>query len=1653
MASSEGTSLPGPEHPTEMLLRQFRQASETGQTGVESSSQSPAAFAQRPSQTMPLRTNSVLENQRATSLPFGPQVATAPRRAESLTGVHQATASSPIRSPGPQGPQPHSASAVISPHVMTPTTASPAPRGRQGSSDRTSNLLNLLKFGQPAASTPPVTTNDTPGSTQAQTNHGQDVASRSTDARSSDTAKTPGSTASAADLVASLLGKPGTSGARGGSAGTPTEPSKPDVPKHELGKTPDQTQQMLLKLLHQRTPSGAQPADTPTWSAKGLDEEMMRSLSQKLAGTALEQEKNPGHHGKSADTPRGPSAARDSMAQASGSQERHRAPSSNFTYSHPLESSSSRRQTPRPGSSGRSATPKFNILKRPDATFTAETVQGEAVKRKSKEPSPEPEHVSSKRKLALSGEQRASTRSSPLASPSLNGHGRVETLRRTDSPLASTETVSKTLDEVGARISREVEERLEKVSFKQEGSSGAGEHEHTANEARLREPQPANGNSAQQPRSNPGDAQRTNGPAATEGLADSWESGEGEESGHGGVKDNEPRAIYVYNFPMRPFVALTLLASKRVLPSFAPDQIMEIARLKKEFDQTDRTLVTASRDFILYAMVKHGGMRVIRQDNGHDKQLYANLDDRIFNIVSVNGPQGSASGQGTAVFGTGVSGTVYWVNLTGPDGLSWEEEDAPWSGLIFPPMPSNDDGTSTGQVKTRAKKSSRHPQFFAIGRGKNIHIIWPEAAKHPRYLHNRDEGIVDMDKYTREHCVRIDAGKAAKDFNFSEDDTTIVTLDKAGRMCVWDMRRLVDAADQGTQMLGPSKAPAMEIKTPMRTYTTILSDDKARPSSVLFVDKQRPYVKGVAQRYLLVGLKQNHTLQLWDLMLGRPVQEVHFPHDQDSDAICSVAFHPTSGIIIVGHPTRNTIYFLTLSSPKYTLPAMTQSLFFQRVVQNDPVVSKPDATAIITGVREFSFGSKGQLRSLDVLQVPGSPSADPENPVLFELYAMHSRGISCISVRASDMGWTKEGRILQAADAVAEGVVEMDPLGSSATAAGAMAEDAGSEGDEPGEAKVTSTKKAGGVVAPRKELVVPKPSTPARLPSHDQKVGNGTGEAGSTVGEKSERKKKRQQRGGVVEVLSRPKDPVASSDATPAPAATGAGLPAKSPEALLTSNREENGSKPVDQPTTSPTKLQTPAPVYADVSSINLGVSPDFMHKEIKKIEKAVSTEFNRVFGQEFDKLFDRISQDQRIQNVAFDVKMETVLRMISPTLADNVEKTLTRVVKEGMQQYVLPAVKGIVDEAVERNVAWAIKERIRHVLQPELNKALRGPINDALQNPETMRMMAELVTDRISTGLENEVTAAVAAVMTPMMRKFGQETAHSMAVDVERRMADQLERLNERMRQQAEVDHRRMADLQDLVHGLTRTLTRMADVQTGFQQEILQLQQQNQEKIDRMFEQAQLGRLQHQGQAMTEQEGRNQESTVGGYDGPPGEGSSSSQRQQQHAQPSEAQQLQSDVVMISNLLKEGQTEAATIKWLQSPFQEDIFSRVLVRAGSFMVRNLTPLVLLSVAAAVASDLQSGNTMMDRLTWLEACLRRMNPTHPEIQPHVPRIMAVILERLSELGMALSNDNIAQSQSQAQQARDNDPIYQRVVQLMRECRVLGEQATAIGGGVGQ
>ena len=1040
-------------------------------------------------------------------------------------------------------------------------------------------------------------------------------------------------------------------------------------------------------------------------------------------------------------------------------------------------------------------------------------INGDAHKRKVKSPSPAAKQSSSRRKLTPSGNEVLQSVETSAPGRVEDSRSQIEALMGIGAPTRNAETVADALNEVGSKVDRQVESALaqaeEVTAGQKEGPEIKQEVGDDVDEQTLADIQAQAHEIAVdvqyelQKDENQGLLEESMPKPVAEAIkdiideaadgqyADNYNSADGEEK----IAPETDRIVQVYQFPMRPFVSIDLVQKEPARLTLREDSVVNIARMKKEFDQADRTLATASNEFIAYGMPKSGGVRVIRQDSGLSSLLFSKTQDRIFNVAISTAPSTpplSLFFGYQTVIATGISGTVYWAIIAKP-GEEISQDDMEKQGLVIPPLASQSESPSGGQLKTRAKKSNRHPDFFAIGRGKSIHIIFSMHAQSSDCV-NR-EGVMDTERYFTERNLKISTGKAGKDFTFSEDDTTIVTLDKAGKLRIWDIRDLTNESNAASSMLAP-----VDVKTPILTFSTANSAEKSWPTSVLFVDKHRPYVKGTALRYIIVGMKQNHTLQLWDLCLGKAVQELSFPHDKETDPICSVAYHPGTGIIAVGHPTRNSIYFIHLSAPKYNLQTMSQAKFVSRLAAKDTTLAKAEATAIMSGMREYSFGEIGQLRSLELVPSSGETSRstdDEEDPMLFELYVMHSKGVTCLTIKKEDMGWSKDSRVLHSLDAEQEGYIIIRDLREPSVSTATASSELSLIGEEP--ASTVSVK----AKAPAKEL---------------SKSGGGVSDSGEAA-PKTEKKKAK--RSGASEVASR----VGPMSTTTESYASAAQSPSITSKESSRANAAKQAVRDASESNITSTQDKPVRPV-ANGESISVGISGDFLDKELKKIEAGVSQEFNKVLGEKLEKIYNRFAEDKRVQDAAGAAKQDAVLRLVSSTLTENVEKSLSDIIHKNVQASVVPSIAKTTSASLNDTLPTIISKQLHDTIPASLKAALPDAVGNAvskwMSSPNVLAPIAEKIAKAMTGQVEKEFSTTLQNKIVPAFSNLALNATQNAAKDIERRVQDTLQQTE----LQHSQDNNKIDQLTNLVRGLSETIHAMAAAQSDFKLEILKLQQ-----------------------------------------------------------------------------------------------------------------------------------------------------------------------------------------------------------------------------------
>ncbi|KAI9669999.1 MAG: hypothetical protein M1831_007035 [Alyxoria varia] len=1000
--------------------------------------------------------------------------------------------------------------------------------------------------------------------------------------------------------------------------------------------------------------------------------------------------------------------------------------------------------------------------------------------------------------------------------------------------------------------------------------------------------------------------QETAGMIAQSNVTDSWENAEDEE-----IETPIKEPLKVYNFPMKPYVSIDVKTPQDPACGVRKEIVMKIATLKKGFDQSDRNLVSASPTFIVYTMTKGGGFRIIRQEDGGNKHVFRNGDNQMFS-VSLSAPMSSHhSAQFETIVASGKDGSTYWAQVP-LNSEGFDETNLENHGFILPPSSNSEDNTSNGQMKTRAKPSSRHPEFFAISRGRTIHIIPALAAPYHPYADKKSR-LVDTEKLFNDRNLKIQTGKASKDFTFSGDDTVIVSLDKRGQVQFWDITAHTEKLEDALQGGGFC---SVESKTPILSHKAIKTYRKLRPTSVQLVDKEKPTTKAVALRYMLVGLNQNHTIQLWDLGLGKAVQELNLPHQNDMDAVCTITYHARTGIIVVGHPTRNSLYLIHLSAPRYNLPALSQSSYIHCLVSGaNEMLPKPESTAIMSGVREISLGSVGDFRSLDILSSPPEKQGNKEETV-FELYVMHSRGVACLTMKRQDLGWDRDGRVIDGRNALEEGMISVQSLHQAAS----LKDDDDNSTKSDDELLKSSTQS--------RKTDVPSLSQEPNGPLSKSSQVNGT-----EKGEKKKKKKKgdTEEREGVItraQAKATGTHDNAFMEQTWTPEQDWSNGPEPSQDTKGSEGHEKKLEAALDKPKES-SMTQSHPPSYQE---------------DIPQYDSNTQSLPNILDGQ-FRHLYRRIDDERRAFDAASSAKYESILRLVASTLTDNVDKSLSQIITSKVKESVIPSISQDVSRAFEQQLSVPLSKQLDKTVPREVKAASEGAFAKALQDPHTLRKITESVSGKLSTHVEKELQSALKNVIMPSFKDVATQAATQAASETQAKTKEQLNAAEKRRAN----DSAKIDNLAKLVDELTSTVKTMAGAQTGFQDEITSLRTQIAE------------------QKLNVEPER-----------PAAPVKSERDEQRESITQLMAERKWEDATVQVRRTRRFRTQYKSInwflmftQWLQSGRQSELFEEVLVHQPPQYLRMLSPILGLSVAASLTQNIESSLT--ERLMWLEIIL--------------------------------------------------------------------------------
>jgi hypothetical protein len=652
-------------------------------------------------------------------------------------------------------------------------------------------------------------------------------------------------------------------------------------------------------------------------------------------------------------------------------------------------------------------------------------------------------------------------------------------------------------------------------------------------------------------------------------------------------------------------------------------------------------------------------------------------------------------------------------------------------------------------------------------------------------------------------------------------------------------------------------------------------------------------------------------------------------------------YHPPTGMIVVGHPTRNSIYFLHLSAPKYGLKNISQVDYIQRLVARDSSIPQPESTAVISGIREYSFANKGLLRSLDILQNPAMPT-ESDDPTLFELYAMHSKGVTCIQIKQGELGWTKDNKVMAPVDAVEAGLVKISKL-----------------------------------VAPQ-----PSQSTESQLPaeaapSHIRIVSrsNAKDVLQKTPSSQGEEKK-------GPESITPPKFVDRKEEDTPVPTAEKLEKKGRKKKAASTAvaaaterdllNSTGNAHSPVgSSSSTLASKAVVPSTVNTALAIPNM--SQDLIESQFKAMESRLESSLSQALANRFDislgnvaKQIDKNNYDRNQDHLE---KHAALLGMVSDVLNENVEKVLKGIIREQFDLAIIPIVRDTVTKSVSDQLGNKLNMHITQAVQREMQKVLPNAVSNSLQKPDLVKSISDRVVHSVAAHVDEQILKAISVDILPNINAAAGKAAQRVGSDIYRQFREEMERMEEQRR----ADSAKIDQLVTQTTQLATIISTMVTSHSQSQKEFLALKQDLREH-DRRTSHSQSGTHSH---AHTRGNSANNQSAsatreVAHY----GQQARSTSQEQQAIYVSNPKEDRDKMELgqllgtIHSLMQTHNYDEAMMKWLQSAEkEEEVFKEVLVKYNPGFLSQLQPLLLLSVGATVSTVLD-GDFVTQKLAWTE-----------------------------------------------------------------------------------
>jgi hypothetical protein len=211
------------------------------------------------------------------------------------------------------------------------------------------------------------------------------------------------------------------------------------------------------------------------------------------------------------------------------------------------------------------------------------------------------------------------------------------------------------------------------------------------------------------------------------------------------------------------------------------------------------------------------------------------------------------------------------------------------------------------------------------------------------------------------------------------------------------------------------------------------------------------------------------------------------------------------------------------------------------------------------------------------------------------------------------------------------------------------------------------------------------------------------------------------------------------------------------------------------------------------------------------------SDEFQSLLSRQSESLYQRIDNERRAQDASAGAKQEALLRLVSSTLTDNVDKSLNQIVSSRIQQEVLPMLNDMIGKVVDRNIADLLPQQLASSIQG----ALKGQLPNALQNTLKDKDFHRSISETTATQVASKVQAQVSALLQQALPSMATQASLKMVTDLEQRMNQKL--------QAAETDRKadaaKIDGLISIINRMSATMESLSDLQSATQDALLKMQ------------------------------------------------------------------------------------------------------------------------------------------------------------------------------------------------------------------------------------